>query len=159
MQTDARLVSIVYKPKGQTDHDDRFTRVPVESAQLVAGYGIENDRKGGHPRRQINIMSQATLDALAEEGYKTDPGEMGEQMIASGIDLDALPVGTRLQLGDQAVIEVTTPRTGCDRFAHIQGFDPALTEGRLGVLVRVIEGGTVRVGDPLKVVKPDASHV
>lgn len=152
------IKSITYSPK-DTDAKPphHFSRMPLDSAQLVAGYGIEGDRKGGHHKRQINIMAQATLDALHAEGFKTAPGEMGEQMVLEGLDVDNLEIGTRLQLGDHAIVEMTTPREGCDRFEHIQGKEVDLTTGRLGILVQVIESGTVRVGDPVTVLRMETS--
>lgn len=146
------IVSIVYKP----DHlpprpTDHYTRVPVESARLVVGQGIEGDRKGGHPTRQLNLMAAEVLDQLGAEGFNVTPGQMGEQIIVRGIALDALPTGSRLRIGASAIIEVTAPRTGCDRFEALQGKAPALAAGRLGVMACVSADGEIRPGDPVEV--------
>ncbi len=128
---------------------DHYARVPLEVATLLAGRGIVGDRKGGRPARQLNVMALETLEQLGAEGYRTAPGEMGEQIVLSGVAVDQLPAGTRLRLGGEAVLEVLEPRTGCDRLRHIQGCTPADVAGRLGVMARVVIGGTVRVGDPV----------
>ena len=65
-----------------------------------------------------------------------------------------MTTGTRLRIGD-AIVEITLPRTGCARFEAIQGHPKASVRGRLGVLVRVVCGGEVRVGDGV-VVEPPA---
>ena len=75
---------------------------------------------------------------------------MGEQIVVAGLDETALMPGAGLALGESAVIEVTLPRTGCDRFEHIQGKPKETTKGRLGVMARVVAGGVVRTGDPVR---------
>ncbi len=146
-----QIVSIVYKPQGvEGQPPNQYARQSVEQARLLAGYGIEGDRKGGHPERQLNLMAAETLAQLAGEGCDTSPGMLGEQLIVRGVDVDALPVGARLRLGAEAVIEVTTPRTGCDRFAHIQGVDPERLNGRMGIMARVVSGGPIQVGDTVQ---------
>ena len=119
------------------------------AATLVADRGIEHDRKGKGGDRQINLMCSAALAGLRDEGFKTGPGEMGEQIVIDGVDVDQLPPRTRLRIGMEAVVEVVLPRTGCDRFERIQGKPKKLVRGRMGVIVRVVTGGAIAVGDPV----------
>ncbi len=147
------VASIVYKPEDATsDPEDHYVRVPLSSAVLVAGHGIEGDRKGGHPKRQLNLMSLETLQALAEEGFKTMPGQMGEQITLREFDVSILNKGDRLQIGEQACVEIVSHRTGCERFEQIQGKSPLLAAGRLGAMGRVVVGGTIHVGNPVKLI-------
>jgi MOSC domain-containing protein YiiM len=142
-----RLVSIVYTPAGvERKPADRYARVPLERATLVEKHGIEGDRKGSKGSRQLNVMRAETLQDLAAEGLHTGPGEMGEQLVIEGLDRDLFAEGTRLRIGT-AVIEVGIPRTGCDRFEHIQSRTKQSVAGRLGVLACVVTGGEVSVGD------------
>jgi MOSC domain-containing protein YiiM len=151
----AELYSIVYQPEPSVyEPPYRFLRVPTDSANLVVGHGIEGDRKAGHnPRRQINIMSYETLEDLRAEGFKTDPGEMGEQLIVRGLDVMALEPGTQIQLGDEAVIELTKKRTGCSWFEQIQGMSREGAADRMGMLAMVVQSGVIRVGDPVTVLQ------
>lgn len=147
------VVSIVYSPKdGRKQPKDHYTRLPLNDAMLVAGYGIDGDRKGGSPHRQLNIMAAETLDGLQTEGFKTNPGEMGEQIVISGLPLDSMEAGEKLQIGDSALVEIIKPRTGCDRFEHIQGHSPQEAVGRLGMIARVLRDGRIRVGDRVQVI-------
>lgn len=146
-----RVTSIVYKPEDTAPQpENHYFRTPLESAKLIAGYGIEGDRKGGNPKRNINIMSFETLESLREEGFSTLPGQMGEQIVIAGIVLDKLVEGERLQIGNYACVEVVSHRTGCQRFEHIQGKTPQQATGRMGVMAKVITGGLVSVGDAVK---------
>ena len=145
------VVSIVYTPRGTTPRrpQGHYTRVPIERVELAEFKGIVGDLRGGAGKRQLNIMSAETLAELRAEGFRTGPGEMGEQIVVSGLDLMALPIGGRFRLGG-AVVEVTLPRTGCDRFEMIQGKPKGSVAGRLGVLARVVSGGAVAVGDAVE---------
>jgi MOSC domain-containing protein YiiM len=143
----ARIVSIVYTPTGvERKPTNNYARVPLERAMLMAKHGIEGDVKGTSGSRQLNIMRAETLQDLAAEGLHTKPGQLGEQIVIEGVERNLFVEGTRFQIGD-AIIEVGIPRTGCDRFEHIQSTSKKSVQGRLGVLARVITGGEIAVGD------------
>src|SRR5262249_13653498 len=107
---------------------------------------------------QLNVMALETLEQLRAAGRRTAPGEMGEQIVVSGIGIDGLAPGTRLRLGEEAIIEVGKPRTGCDRLRHVQGGTPADVAGRLGVMARVLAGGTIRIGDAVDLAAGDRAE-
>ncbi len=147
---------IVYQPVDREYEDGAtdFIRVPVLSANLVADFGIENDRKAGHnPRRQLNLLSREWLDTVAGLGFQTGAGQFGEQLTVSGLPFNDIQPGTQLQLGDEAVIEVTQPRTGCSRLEAAQGRSIAGI-GPIGLLARVVIGGEIRVGDEIVIRLP-----
>jgi MOSC domain-containing protein YiiM len=145
------LVSIVYKPEHLPPRPpERFTREPLTEATLVVGHGIEGDCKG-KGERQVNLMAAENLEQLGSEGFKTAPGEMGEQLVVRGIDVAALQAGDRLRLGAEAVLEVVRPRTGCQRFMEIQNKPLTATRGRMGMILMVVADGVIRVGDPVRV--------
>src|SRR5215467_12446024 len=100
------IQSITYKPRGETeDHNATgYLRRPIQEANLVENYGIEGDRKGGNPKRNLNVMDDMTLAELAADGYPTAPGKLGENLILSGLDLRTLSEGTHLRLGSEAII-------------------------------------------------------
>ena len=138
----ATIVSLSY----QSTARERVTAGPVN---LIAGHGIEGDRKAGHhPKRHLNIMAHEVVSRLTVDGIAVQPGQLGEQIIVAGIDLAALPDGTRLRLGESALIEITTPRTGCTRYGQIEA--EAADEMPLAVMARVLEGGALAIGDQVR---------
>ena len=144
------VVSLVYTPAGvERKPADRFARVPTDAVELVADHGIAGDAKADGRNRQLNVMLAEVVAGLRVEGYKTGPGELGEQIVIAGLDPAAVVPGIQLRLG-AAVIEVTLPRTGCARFEHIQGRPKAASAGRIGVMAKVVAGGAVRVGDAVE---------
>ena len=118
----------------------------VESAEMTAGYGIEGDsnatRRGPRTARQALLMDVETLGKFGLE-----PGQIRENITTSGIDLHALPAGSRVSLGDSAVVEITGFCAPCGRMDEIRdGLQEALHEQR-GMLATVINGGAIAVGD------------
>jgi len=150
----ATIQSIVYQPLDQKygKHIRDFIRAPAESVTLRADHGIEGDQKAGHNKtRQLNLIPTDWLAARADEGYRTGPGEMGEQIILDGITMSEMHPGLQLQLGDEAIIELVKTRTGCERLDASQPrpLPVDIKEAGIGYLAKVLHSGTIRVGDPL----------
>jgi MOSC domain-containing protein YiiM len=145
--------SIVYKPRSEPDdsHAINYQRRSLAEAALIAGYGIGGDRKGGNPKRNLNVMDDITLAELAAEGYSTGPGDMGENIVLAGIDLRTLAEGSRLRLGSDAVIVLGALRVPCERLTPIDGRMPEAVVERVGRMCRVEQSGTVKVGDPVEI--------
>src|SRR5262249_5039101 len=92
-------------------------------------------------------------DELRASGFSVHSGEMGENITTRGIDLLRLPVGARLHLGTEAVVEITGLRNPCGQLNRIQpGLQEAVLEhdaqGQLirkaGIMGIVLCGGEVR---------------
>jgi MOSC domain-containing protein YiiM len=118
--------------------------------------------------RQVHLIHAELHAELAEQGFEIAPGDMGENVLTSGVELLSLPTGARLRLGSEAVVEVTGLRNPC---SQLDGLAPGLMKATLGrdedgELVRkagimgvVLEGGEVRPGDPIEVELPAEPHV
>jgi MOSC domain-containing protein YiiM len=149
----ATIKSIVYKPGDEPE--DRnvagYLRRPLDTALLIEGYGIQDDLKGGNPKRNLNVMDEVTQAELRAEGYPTGAGKLGENIILAGIDLRALPDGTQLRLGSQAIIALVKRRSGCEKLTRLDTRMPASVEGRIGWMCRVVRSGPIQVGDPVEV--------
>ncbi len=159
-----------------------FSKAPLESIRLLAGLGVEGDAHAGvtvkhrsrvardpsQPNlRQVHLVHAELHDELREAGFAVREGDMGENVTTRGVDLLALPTGTRLHLGETAVVEVTGLRNPC---VQLDGFQAGLMkavldrdeEGNLvrkaGVMGIVVAGGEVRPGDPIRVEPPAGPH-
>jgi MOSC domain-containing protein YiiM len=120
----------------------------VTQAAFVAGHGIQGDRhasSNGHSqKRQVLLMDAETLAA-----YNLQPGQLRENVTTQGVELAAIPVGSRLTLGG-AVLEITGGCTPCYRMDELRDGLRHELEGRRGILARVVGSGTVRFGDTLQ---------
>jgi len=124
---------------------DRFARVAADRAILIADFGIEGDLKGGSKDGDLNVMVAETVEGLRAEGYRTAPGELGEQIVIAG--LGYVPLGAKLRIGPTAVIAIDEMREPCGRFERVQGKTKELAIGRIGFMARVVTGGPIAVGD------------
>jgi MOSC domain-containing protein YiiM len=118
--------------------------------------------------RQVHLVHAELHDELKEAGFQVHPGDIGENITTSGIDLLGLPTGTVLHIGKSAVIRITGLRNPC---TQLDGFQQGLTaavldrdaEGRVvrkaGVMSVVLEGGEVMPGDPIAVELPPQPHL
>ena len=159
-----------------------LSKPKVDAIQLLAGLGVDGDahlgrtvkhrsrvaRDPSQPNlRQVHLIHAELFDELRDAGFDIAPGQMGENVTTSGIDLLALPTGARLRLGDAAVVEVTGLRNPCAQLDHIQ---PGLMKATLdrdpdgnlirkaGIMGIVIGGGEIRPGDPIRLELPSPPH-
>jgi MOSC domain-containing protein YiiM len=153
-----------------------------DSVRLRAGLGVEGDahmgltvkhrsrmaRDPSQPNlRQVHLIHSELHDELRAAGFAVAPGAMGENITTRGVEILALPTGTRLQLGESAVVEVTGLRNPCRQLDAIHDGLMAATLGRTndgdlvrraGVMSIVVTGGTVRAGDPITIELPPPPH-
>ena len=160
------------------DATHRFSKENVDCIRLIAGHGVEGDAHAGvtvqhlsriaqNPNqpnlRQIHLIHAELHDELRANGFTVAPGEVGENITTRDIDLLALPRGTRLRLGNDAVVEITGLRNPCLQLDRFQSglMQAVLDRGLKGELVRksgvmgvVVAAGEVRRDDPISVALP-----
>jgi MOSC domain-containing protein YiiM len=153
-------------------------KLPQERIRLIVGRGVEDDAHFGatvqhlsriardphQPNlRQVHLIHAELHDELGAAGFTLAPGQMGENVTTRGLDLLALPVGSRLRLGAEAVIEVTGLRNPCVQLDRIQPGLMAATIDRApdgtrifkaGVMAVVLVAGDVAAGDSILVTLP-----
>ncbi len=165
------------------DGQHRFSKVACERIRLIEGRGVDGDahagvtvqhrsrvaRDPGQPNlRQVHLLGTEFFELAATAGYRLSAGDMGENVLIEGLDLLGLPTGTRLRLGQDAVVEVTGLRNPC---AQIDRFQPGLLavaagrdeagriERRAGVMSVVVTGGAAAAGDPVAISLPPEPHL
>lgn len=128
---------------------------PVAKAKLVAGFGLEGDAHAGSWHRQVSLLSAEQVADFNARGGQADPGDFGENLLVSGIDFAALPVGTRF-LGEGKEIKLRLTQIGKDCHSHCEIFRRVgdCIMPRQGVFAVVEQGGELEVGQELEVVLP-----
>lgn len=159
-----------------------LNKTALPGIELIAGHGVAGDAHCGErvkhrsrarwnpglPNlRQVHLLQAELLDEFVAAGFALAPIDMGENITTRGIDLLAMPRGTRLHVG-AATVELTGLRNPCVQLDRMMpglmtaclGRDAA---GELvrkaGVMAVVIAGGAVRGGDDVAVTLPDAPFV
>ena len=159
-----------------------FSKNPALGIRLLTGLGVAGDAHMGRTvkhrsrvrkdptqpnLRQVHLIHAELFDELRARGFVVNPGELGENVTTSGIDLLALPTGTRLQLGQTALVEITGLRNPC---AQLDAFQSGLMAATLdkdangslirkaGVMSIVLADGDVRPKDAVRVELPATPH-
>ena len=116
---------------------------PVDEAVLLPGHGIEGDAHAGAWHRQVSLLADEDIRRMRGRGVEIHFGDFAENITTRGIDLAALPLGTRLHLGE-AVLEVTQIGKKCHHDCAIYQALGECVMPRRGIFTKVIEGGTIR---------------
>lgn len=120
----------------------------VESARVIENHGIEGDAHAGDWHRQLSLLSAEKIEAFRAKGADVAYGAFGENLVVSGIDFRALPVGTRLRCGS-ILLEMTQIGKECHAHCAIYRQMGECIMPREGVFARVLAGGTVVPGDEM----------
>ncbi len=136
---------------------DKGPKSPVTEGVLEQGVGFVGDSHAG-TERQVSLLAVESVNKLlsalrtvnpammATQGVRVDPGHAAENLLIEGLDLVSLPLGTRLRLGAEAVLELTQ----IGKQFHKPGFFLLPLEGVFG---SVLHGGTVKPGDAVAVLQ------
>jgi MOSC domain-containing protein YiiM len=125
----------------------------VGEAVLVPDYGIEGDAHAGFAHRQVSLLADESVDKMRGKGMELPPGAFGENLVTRGLDLLALGLGDRLQVGSEVVLEVTQIGKECvDRCAIYYRVGDCVMP-REGIFTRVVSGGVVRPGDRIRTIE------
>lgn len=165
------------------DARHRFSKPNIDEIRLIAGIGVDGDAHAGitvqhrsrvavdptQPNlRQVHLIHAELHDELRRQGFDVAYGQLGENITTRGLDLLALPRGSLLRIGRQAVVEVTGLRNPCDQINSLRpGLLKAVVHldehGRLirkaGIMSIVMNGGPIRPGDGITVEMPAEPHL
>ncbi len=127
----------------------------INEIKAMPGSGLEGDHYAGtfESKRQVTLINEEHIQSVASMlGKDTlDPGLMRRNIVVKGINLQALK--DRLFQVGEVVMEMTGPCQPCSRMEENLG--PGgynAMRGHGGITVRVVQGGVIRVGDPVQVV-------
>lgn len=137
------LAVCISEKKGEQKH-------PVPEIELRCRHGIVGDAHAGDWHRQISLLADESVDRMRASGLALQPGAFAENILTRGLDLKALPVGTRLRVGP-ALLEVTQIGKECHSDCAIRQQAGTCVMPTDGVFAVVVEEGTVRAGDPIEV--------
>jgi MOSC domain-containing protein YiiM len=159
-----------------------FSKLVHDRISLLAGLGVDGDAHLGRTvqhrsrvakdptqpnLRQVHLLHEELLDELNAAGFRLAPGAIGENITTRGVDLLALPCGSRLHIGKNAIVGVTGLRDPC---RQLNDYRPGLMSAVLGrddagnlirkagIMGVVLAGGEARPGDTIRVEFPPEPH-
>lgn len=142
----ARIIAVCKSEKKGTKKKD------VGEGLLKTNFGLVDDAHADCcTHRQVSLLAMESIDKMRALGLDVNPGDFAENLTTEEIDLISLPVGTRIAVGKQIVLEITQIGKECHAGCAIYRQVGKCIMPEEGVFARVIRGGPVRAGDQIKV--------
>jgi len=124
----------------------------IAEGLLIEDFGLERDAHSGKWHRQISLLGVESINKMKGKGFKIKQGDFAENLTVEGIVLYQLPLGTKLKVGENVLLEVTQIGKECHHDCEIRKKIGDCVMPREGIFARVLEGGKVKAGDGIEVI-------
>lgn len=148
---DGRLIGIARHAR------PRAPMETLERAQVTLESGVVGDFRGGMRgkpyKRQVTLLERVDWEgAAASIGHDLPWQERRANLLVEGLDLPQV-AGVLLRVGDDVILEITRENDPCQRLEAVApGLEAALRpDWRGGACAKVIQGGTIAVGDRIRI--------
>ncbi len=122
---------------------------------LIESVGLQGDAHAGSEIRQVSLLAKESIEKIRAKGLDVQYGDFAENLTTEGIALPALPIGAKLKIGTDILVEVTQIGKVCHERCHIFYTVGDCVMPREGIFASVVAGGKVEIGDSIEVVIPD----
>ena len=141
-----RIVNVcISEKKGTQKH-------PIDEGEFIVEFGLKGDAHAGKWHRQVSLLALEKIEDFRNKGGNVDFGAFGENLVIEGFELNKLPVGQRLTVGDDVLLEVTQIGKECHDKCAIYYQVGECIMPKNGIFTRVLKGGKVKVGDKCELV-------
>ncbi len=144
----ARIIAVCSSEKKGTKKES------VAEGVLKENHGLVGDAHADCcTHRQVSLLAIESINKMRSLGFDIGPGDFAENLTSEGIDLVSLPIGTRLSIGKEAILEVTQIGKECHTGCAILLQTGKCIMPKEGVFAKVIHGGLVKDGDQIRIEK------
>ncbi len=124
----------------------------IPEGVLIENHGFKDDAHAGDWHRQVSLLAMESIEKIRAKGLDVGPGDFAENITTRGIDLVNLPIGTRLKVGEEVLMEVTQIGKECHTRCAIYYQAGDCVMPREGIFTKVLKGGRVKKSDPIVVI-------
>ncbi len=125
---------------------------PVDEVKIGENFGIEGDAHASSDwHRQVSLLALESIQKMQAMGLKVSPGDFAENLTTEGLDLIALPIGTRIRIGNDVIGEVSQIGKECHTRCAIYYEAGDCVMPKEGIFIRILKGGVIRKGDKIDV--------
>jgi MOSC domain-containing protein YiiM len=144
----ARIIAVCRSEKKGTKKES------VAEGVLKENHGLVGDAHADCcTHRQVSLLAIESINKMRGLGFDIGPGDFAENLTSEGVDLVSLPIGTRLSIGKEAILEVTQIGKECHAGCAILRQTGKCIMPKEGVFAKVIRGGLVKDGDQIRTEK------
>lgn len=145
----ARVIAVcTSEKKGTMKHE-------VPEIQVKKEHGIVGDAHAGNWHRQVSLLGSESVDKMKKVFPDIPIGAFAENILTEGITLYELPIGTRLRIGGEVLLEVTQIGKECHADCAIRQQVGDCVMPREGIFTIVLEEGAIRAGDAVEIEAKD----
>jgi len=121
---------------------------------LKEDYGLVGDAHADRStHRQVSLLAIESINKMRSLGFNVQPGDFAENLTTKGLEFVSLPVGTRISIGKDVLLELTQIGKECHSGCAIYQQIGKCIMPKEGIFARVIRGGFVRAGDQIRIEK------
>ncbi len=125
----------------------------VPEGQFCEGFGMVSDAHADFAtHRQVSLLATESIDKMRKLGLNLGPGAFAENLTTEGIDIASIPVGTKVKVGKEVVLEISQIGKECHAGCAIFRQVGKCIMPKEGVFGRVVKGGKITAGDKIKVI-------
>jgi MOSC domain-containing protein YiiM len=140
------IVSIALSKKKGTPKET------VETADLLVDHGLRGDAHAGPWHRQVSFLAAESIEKARGRGLDVGFGDFAENIATRGVNWLEVPIGTLVNLGNSAVVEITQIGKECHTRCAIYYRAGDCIMPKEGIFGKVLEGGSIRKGDAIRIV-------
>lgn len=145
-KTTARIIAVNSSEKKGVRKEN------VTQGFLQEGYGLIGDAHAdSNTHRQVSLLAMKSIDKMRNLGLEVGPGDFAENLTIQRMDPASLPLGTRIAVGEEVLLEITQIGKDCHIGCAIYRQIGKCIMPKKGVFAKVIRGGFVKAGDPIRV--------
>jgi MOSC domain-containing protein YiiM len=132
-----------------TSEEKGTVKDDVGEGLLIEELGIEGDAHAGFAHRQVSLLAEEDIDTMRAKLPTLRPGSFAENLTIRGFDLSSLSVGDRIRVGE-TLLEISQIGKECHTHCEVHRITGDCIMPKKGIFCRVVEGGPVRRGDPVR---------
>ena len=118
---------------------------------FIENLGLENDAHAQTGIRQVSLLARESIEKIRAKGLDVNYGDFAENLTIEGIDLPSLPIGTRLKIGLEVLLEVTQIGKICHNRCNIFYTIGDCVMPREGIFAKVLTGGEIKINDQIEI--------
>lgn len=120
----------------------------VGEGKLTENFGLEGDAHAStNTHRQVSLLAMESIRKMQEMGLNVSEGDFAENITTEGVDLLSLPIGAKIQVGEDAILEVTQHGKVCHKPCAIYHQAGSCIMPEEGIFAKVLRGGKIKSGD------------
>ena len=140
----AKVVAVCTSPK------TGMRKKNVTQGLLIENLGIQDDaHANSETHRQVSFLAMESIKKMQDMGLDVHEGDFAENITTSGIDLLALPIGSKITIGDKTLLEISQHGKVCHKPCAIYHQAGTCVMPKEGIFAKVIKGGEIKTGDPI----------